>query len=142
TLSVKLMVARDADLPAWVFAYPIVDVSLVVAIRRWKGQPLSTADRSHLHHWMMDRFDQRSWVATPILLTIACLPMMRVADFPGARAISLFGVAALGLLALKAFLDRILPGAEAAPAAQVRREIPFMAGTASTREPSGTHRTL
>ncbi|GLH70653.1 hypothetical protein GETHPA_21860 [Geothrix rubra] len=139
TLSVKLMVARDADLPAWVFAYPIVDVSLVVAIRRWKGQPLGVADRSHLHHWMMDRFHQRSWAATPILLAFALLPMVRVADFPGARVISLFGVAMLGLLALKAFIDRILPEAQAVPAAQVRREIPFMASAAS-REPSGTHR--
>lgn len=140
TLGVKLLVAHDADLPAWIFAYPIVDVSLVVAIRRWKGQPLGVADRSHLHHWMMDRFNQRFWVATPILLIFAFLPMVRVADFPGARAIALFGAAALVVLALKAFLDRILPGTEMAPAAQVRREIPFMGAGAPTREPSGSHR--
>lgn len=139
TLSVKLLVSWDADLPVWVFAYPIVDVSLVVAIRRWKGLPLSQADRSHLHHWMMDRFNQRSWVATPILLAFASLPMLRATDLPGARGMSLVGVAALLILGIKAFLDRILPAATEVPAAQVRREIPLMSGAAA-REPSGTHR--
>lgn len=139
TLSVKLLVSWDADLPVWVFAYPIVDVTLVVAIRRWKGQPLSQADRSHLHHWMMDRFNQRSWMATPILLAFAFLPMLRATNLPGARGISLVGVAALLVLGFKAFLDRVLPAVKEAPAAQVRREVPLMSGVA-TREPSGTHR--
>ena len=142
TLSVKLLVSRDADLPVWIFAYPIVDVTLVVAIRRWKGQPLGEADRSHLHHWMMDRLGHRSWLSTPVLLTFAALPMFRATDLPGGRAISLLGVAALLVLGLKAFLDRILPEAKEAPAAQVRREIPFMTAAAATRETSGTHRSL
>ena len=142
TLSVKLMVSWDADLPVWIFAYPIVDVSLVVAIRRWKGQPLSQADRSHLHHWMMDRFHQRSWMATPILLAFAFVPMLRATALPGSRAISLVGLAALLALGFKAFLDRILPASEAeVPATQVRREIPFMTSV-PTREPSGTHRSI
>jgi UDP-GlcNAc:undecaprenyl-phosphate GlcNAc-1-phosphate transferase len=139
TLCVKLLVSWDADLPVWVFAYPIVDVTLVVAIRSWKGLPLSQADRSHLHHWMMDRFSQRSWVATPILLTFAFLPMLRATDLPGARGMSLVGVAALLILGLKAFLDRILPAAKLTPTAQTRREVPLISGGV-VREPSGTHR--
>ena len=140
-LSVKLLVSHDADLPVWIFAYPIVDVTLVVAIRRWKGQPLSQADRSHLHHWMLDHLGHRAWLATPVLLTFALLPMFRATAFPGSGAISLLGVAALLALALKAFLDRILPVAQAAPAAQTRREIPLMA-EAAVREPSGSHRSI
>ena len=139
TLSVKLLVAQDADLPVWVFAYPIVDVTLVVAIRRWRAQPLGAADRSHLHHWMMDRVGQRPWIATPVLLAFAFVPMVRAADIPGARLISVAGVMALVSLAFKAFLDRILAGTEPAAAAQVRREVPFMTSPA-VREPSGTHR--
>ncbi|HEX9082317.1 MAG TPA: MraY family glycosyltransferase, partial [Holophagaceae bacterium] len=125
-LAVNLLVARNADLPVWLFAYPIVDVTLVVAIRRWRRQPLGSADRSHLHHWMMDRVGQRSWLATPILLTLAVLPMLRLVDGTGMRALSLIGAVALGGLALKAFLDRILPDPTSIPVAQVRREIPLM----------------
>jgi hypothetical protein len=47
----------------------------------------------------------------------------------------------LAALGFKAFLDRILPVAREATAAQTRREIPFMA-EAAIREPSGTHRSL
>lgn len=139
TLSVKLLVARDADLPAWIFAYPIVDVSLVVAIRRWRGEPLGKADRSHLHHWMMDRVGQRSWIATPLLLLLAFVPMVRTADFPGAQTISIVGLAALLLMAFKAFLDRVVRKADSPSVAQIRREIPLMANP-GVREPSGSHR--
>lgn len=140
-LSMRLLVIRDADLPMWIFAYPIVDVSLVVAIRRWKGQPFSLADRSHLHHWMMDRVGQRAWLATPLLLALAALPMARAMDFPGAAAVSLLGAVLLLTLGLKAFLDRILPDPKAAPAAQVRREVPFMSEVPA-RESSGAHRLI
>lgn len=141
TLSVKLLVAQDADLPVWLFAYPIADVSLVVAIRRWHHRPFSAADRSHLHHWMMDRLGQRAWLATPALLAIAFLPMLRTLAFPGARALSSLGVMALTLLWAKAFLDRVLPGEARQAVAQVRRDVPLMS-QATVREPSGSHRTL
>lgn len=141
-LSVKLLVAQDADLPVWLFAYPIADVSLVVAIRRWHHRPFSTADRSHLHHWMMDHVGQRSWLATPILLTLAALPMMRALSFPGAHTLSGLGTLALLALCVKAFLDRVLPvPQEARGVAQVRRDVPLMR-EAVVRNPSGSHPTL
>jgi UDP-GlcNAc:undecaprenyl-phosphate GlcNAc-1-phosphate transferase len=140
-MAIKQMAPWDADLPVWLLAYPIVDVCLVVAIRKWKHQPFSTADRSHLHHWMMDRVGQRAWLATPILLTLAALPMLRATDLPGGHPASVLGLVLLAALAFKAFLDRILPAAKVAPAAQARREIPYMA-EAAVREPSGTHRSL
>ena len=89
-LTIRLLVPWNANLPLWIFAYPIMDVSLVVATRGWCGLPLGQADRSHLHHWMMDRMNQKVWLATPILLVFAALPMLRVtqacpesACFPG-----------------------------------------------------------
>lgn len=137
-LGVKAFAPVNPDLLLWVFAYPIVDVSLVVGIRRWKGLPLSEADRSHLHHWMMDRFKGRSWVATPILLTLAVLPMLRATALPGHAEASTLGIGALGLLAFKAFKDRVARAPLNAAPAQVRREIPFMMPSV-TREPSGSH---
>ncbi|WP_306591095.1 MraY family glycosyltransferase [Geothrix sp. 21YS21S-4] len=142
-LGVKAFALRDPNLLLWVFAYPIVDVSLVVGIRRWKGLPLAGADRSHLHHWMMDQVGGRSWVATPILLGVAVLPMLRASGIPGGDAVSALGLAFLLLLAFKAFKDRVTrleKGKESTPT-RVRRAIPFMA-PAGAREPSGSHSQL
>jgi UDP-GlcNAc:undecaprenyl-phosphate GlcNAc-1-phosphate transferase len=105
-LSVRLVVPWNANLLLWIFAYPIVDVTLVVAIRSWNGQPLGGADRSHLHHWMMDHLDNRVWIVTPTLLVLAALPMLRITGLPGAREISMAGGCLLLLLAAKAFHDR------------------------------------
>jgi UDP-GlcNAc:undecaprenyl-phosphate GlcNAc-1-phosphate transferase len=138
-LGVQAFGLKNPDLLLWVFAYPIVDVSLVVGIRRWKGLPLGEADRSHLHHWMMDRIGGRSWLATPALLVLAALPMLRATAIPGHVEASLLGLVALVLLALKAFKDRVGKHAQEATAlTQVRREIPFMVSGA-IREPSGSH---
>lgn len=107
-LSVNLVVPSNGNLVLWVFAYPIVDVSLVVAIRAWNGQPLAGADRSHLHHWMMDHLDNKAWLVTPTLLCLAALPMLRITELPGAHWISLAGGCALLILCGKAFHDRTL----------------------------------
>ena len=138
-VALKQMAPWDADLPVWLLAYPIVDVTLVVAIRKRKHQPFSTADRSHLHHWMMDRVGQRAWLATPLLLALAALPMLRATNLPGSHPASVLGVLLLAALAFKAFLDRILPAPEAQTAARVAREVPRME---PSRERSGAHRTL
>jgi UDP-GlcNAc:undecaprenyl-phosphate GlcNAc-1-phosphate transferase len=137
-LGVEAFALRDPNLLLWVFAYPIVDVCLVVGIRRWRSVPISRADRSHLHHWMMDRMNGRSWFATPILLGIAALPMLRATAIPGSQVISLAGLGVLLLLALKAFKDRVITKNGSVAATQIRREIPFMV-SGSVREASGSH---
>ncbi len=38
------------DAILWLFAYPVADVAMVVAIRFATGQPLGLGDRNHLHH--------------------------------------------------------------------------------------------
>lgn len=129
-LSVKLLITRSANLPMWVFAYPIVDVTMVVAIRAWNSKPLGGADRSHLHHWMMDHLGQRAWLVTPAILVLAALPMLRATDLPGAQQLSLAGGFILLTLAAKAFRDRTreqtIGSTQLTP---LRREIPFLSKT-------------
>ncbi|MBK9797946.1 MAG: undecaprenyl/decaprenyl-phosphate alpha-N-acetylglucosaminyl 1-phosphate transferase [Holophagaceae bacterium] len=109
-LAAKAFAAKDANLMLWVFAYPAVDVSLVVAVRTWKRVPLGSADRSHLHHYLVDRLGRhRTWQVPLILLGLALLPMTRALSFPGHRAIALLGLAVLVFLAMRAFRDRVDP---------------------------------
>jgi len=115
-LAAKAFAVTDADLMLWVFAYPAVDVSLVVAVRRWKGLPLGQADRSHLHHYLVDRLGAgRVWLVPVILLFLAGLPMTRALGFAGHKATSLLGLAILVGLALRAFSDRVHPTKSAIP---------------------------
>ena len=115
-LAARAFVATDANLMLWVFAYPIVDVSLVVAVRKWKGVPLGTADRSHLHHYLVDRLGHhRVWLVPVILLALSLLPMTRALAFPGHTLVSLLGLVVLVALALRAFRDRVNPDREAIP---------------------------
>jgi UDP-GlcNAc:undecaprenyl-phosphate GlcNAc-1-phosphate transferase len=139
-LSAKALVRSDATLLVWLFAYPIMDVSLVVFIRFVNGQPLGQGDRNHFHHWMLDQLGNRVWLVTPTLLLLAFLPMLRTTELPGAQALSLGGVFALCALGLKAFLDRIQSAGQEAPSPSVRlqRKVP-LAPAKSTTEPNGRH---
>jgi UDP-GlcNAc:undecaprenyl-phosphate GlcNAc-1-phosphate transferase len=145
-LAVETFALRDPNLLLWVFAYPALDVSLVVAIRRWKGQPLGVADRSHFHHWMMERMGNRVWLATPCLLGLAVLPMTRATALPGHQAISLLGLVALAILIIKAFVDRVKEDSMPAPQAQARRPVPMMRARSEvalhSAEASGSHTAL
>ncbi|MBI1751815.1 MAG: undecaprenyl/decaprenyl-phosphate alpha-N-acetylglucosaminyl 1-phosphate transferase [Acidobacteria bacterium] len=141
-LGVKAFALRDPNLLLWVYAYPTVDVFLVVSIRRWKGVSLSTADRSHLHHWMVDRLAGKAWLATPLLLILAALPMLRATEIPGHELASSVGLGALLLLAFKAFKDRVLLPAKIEEHAQVRREVPLMQPRVNLDAPSGSHHLL
>jgi UDP-GlcNAc:undecaprenyl-phosphate GlcNAc-1-phosphate transferase len=137
-LGVKAFAFSRPDLMLWVFAYPIVDVSLVVCIRRWKGHPLGQADRSHMHHWMMERLHGRVGLITPILLGLAALPMLRATWLPEGHLISILGLAALLGLALKVFMDRTTKPGKAKEGIPVRRDISLM-GAKELRHPSGSH---
>ena len=136
-LGIQAFGGRDPNLLLWVFAYPIIDVTLVVSIRKWKGHGLSVADRSHLHHWMMEHVHGRAWVATPILLGLGVLPMLQSTPFSGHRLLSVVGLLALLALASKVFWDRTIKQTKRKAQAVVRREIPFMLPD-SLRE-SGSH---
>jgi UDP-GlcNAc:undecaprenyl-phosphate/decaprenyl-phosphate GlcNAc-1-phosphate transferase len=139
-LGVQAFALSHPDLLLWVFAYPIVDVSLVVGLRRWHGHPLTTADRNHLHHWMMDRVGRRAWIATPLLLSLAGLPMLRATALPWHQPASTLGLLALVLLALKAFKDRAMTPLKAERRkVQVRHEVPFLVPETLEEAHSGSH---
>jgi UDP-GlcNAc:undecaprenyl-phosphate GlcNAc-1-phosphate transferase len=109
-LSAKAFAVYDANLMLWMLAYPAIDVALVMAVRTWKGVPLGSADRSHLHHYLVDKLGmRRAWLVPLILLGFALLPMTRVLSFPGHKFVSLLGLAGLIYLALRAFRNRVDP---------------------------------
>jgi UDP-GlcNAc:undecaprenyl-phosphate/decaprenyl-phosphate GlcNAc-1-phosphate transferase len=115
-LAAKAFAAQDANLMLWVFAYPAVDVGLVVAVRTWKRVPLGSADRSHLHHYLVDRLGPgKTWQVPLLLLGLALLPMTRALRFPGHEALSLLGLLGLIALALRAFRDRVDPAKAVLP---------------------------
>ncbi len=72
-LAHKAFSATDANAILWLFAYPIVDVTLVVLIRAVHGQNVLRGDRNHLHHQLMDRFGRLDFLAVPTLWTVAGL---------------------------------------------------------------------
>jgi UDP-GlcNAc:undecaprenyl-phosphate/decaprenyl-phosphate GlcNAc-1-phosphate transferase len=109
-LTAKIFAVPDANLMLWVLAYPAVDVALVISVRKWKGMPLGSADRSHLHHYLLDHLGPgKAWLVPLILLGLALLPMTRALVFPGHKLFSLLGLAGLFYLAMKAFRDRVDP---------------------------------
>jgi UDP-GlcNAc:undecaprenyl-phosphate GlcNAc-1-phosphate transferase len=115
-LSAKTFAVYDANLLLWMFAYPAIDVALVMSVRAWKRVPLGSADRSHLHHYLVDQLGvRRSWLVPLILLGLALLCMARVLSFPGHNYLSLLGLVGLISLALRAFRDRVQPGEKIMP---------------------------
>ncbi len=90
--------SRDAGLALWVAAYWVADVSAVVIIRMLLRRPLGQGDLNHLHHRMLDLCHRRVVLATPLLLLLGGLPMLRAWPDPLAHSASL-----LGLILLAAF---------------------------------------
>ncbi|WP_243384733.1 glycosyltransferase family 4 protein [Geothrix alkalitolerans] len=117
----------------WLMAYPILDVTTVVAIRKYCGRPLGQADRSHLHHWLLERFGGRAWLVTPVLVGLAALPMTRDLPWAHARTISFLGFGVLVILAVRVFIDRAIlnPSSAFVPRKEPRH--------AFLNEASGTH---
>ncbi|HLO69049.1 MAG TPA: MraY family glycosyltransferase [Holophaga sp.] len=57
----------------WLFAYPIADVLLVMAIRKTLRRPIFCGDRNHLHFQLQDRFPRFQRLVVPLLLGISAL---------------------------------------------------------------------
>lgn len=138
-LAMKAFMPHRGGQPLWLLAYPIVDVTMVVVIRTATHQPLGSADRNHLHHWMVERLHGRDWLATPLLLGLAALPMLRGTSVPAAWALSRIGYLALiGLAALNVRQRLGAFRAAKASVVSVRRKIPGMAPVPAG-ESSGAH---
>jgi UDP-GlcNAc:undecaprenyl-phosphate GlcNAc-1-phosphate transferase len=99
-------VAVDASLALWICAYLVVDCTTVVVSRWLRHRPLGLGDRSHLHHLVVDACGGRAWLATPLLLGAAWLPMRTVgAPVHGNDVVGLLALLGLGLLALRRSLN-------------------------------------
>ncbi len=64
---------QNPDFVLWVFAYPILDAAMVMAIRTLTGRGLGVGDRSHLHYQWMDRFPRWRHLVVPALWLQAAL---------------------------------------------------------------------
>jgi UDP-GlcNAc:undecaprenyl-phosphate GlcNAc-1-phosphate transferase len=85
----------DAVLALWATAYLVADVSMVVLIRKWTKRPLGEGDRNHLHHWILGLLGGNVWIATPLLLTVAALPMMKMLRPDGFHLVADLGLVLL-----------------------------------------------
>lgn len=110
-------VVFDASLALWICAYLVVDCTTVVVSRWLRHRPLGQGDRSHLHHLVVDACGGRAWVATPLLLLIAWLPMRSLGGaVKGHDVLGLLALLGLGMLALRRSLNPPAPVAASAPA--------------------------
>lgn len=55
----------------WLFAYPILDVTMVVITRLALGNSIFIADRNHFHHHLRDWFGTAAWLKAPFLWLVA-----------------------------------------------------------------------
>lgn len=68
-LGVRFIAVTSPNHLLWVFAYPIVDVLMVMAIRIIIGRPLGEGDRNHFHHQWLRALGGEPLAA--LLLTLA-----------------------------------------------------------------------
>lgn len=100
-LGVHLLATTSPNRLLWAFAYPIVDVLMVMAIRVSNRRPLGEGDRNHFHHhWqrMMhneeERPSRRQSIASLMLTLLPALACMQALQgYPGHRIIAWAGAA-------------------------------------------------
>jgi UDP-GlcNAc:undecaprenyl-phosphate GlcNAc-1-phosphate transferase len=77
-LAKNALLQQSATRLLWLFAYPIVDVIMVVLIRLAQGRNLGVGDRNHIHCQIKDRWPQMEvWIA-PLLVGLAALCASKV----------------------------------------------------------------
>lgn len=99
-LMIRWASTQDAGLALWVGAYWVADVTAVVLIRSISGRPLGQGDLNHLHHRMLELTGRRVGLATPLLLVMGGLPMLKALDYPGAQGGALLGLILLTIFAV------------------------------------------
>ena len=110
----------------WLFAYPTVDVTLVVVIRLLQGRNLSIGDRNHLHFQLKDRWGLKTCTA-PLLLSLAALCASEVYLNGAWRIFPFIGLSLLAGLALFLGARTLAEGGLPDPAS-LRRWFPAQGG--------------
>lgn len=109
-LGVHLLAVTSPNRLLWAFAYPIVDVLMVMAIRLSLGKSLGEGDRNHFHHQWQRVFPSR----TPVALGMTLLPgfacMQVLQDYRGHRLIAWAGLAWLFGAALWFYVRAVRAG--------------------------------
>lgn len=95
-LALRTRAFEFPSLALWVFAYPILDMALVITIRFLRGHPLGGGDRSHLHHQWALILGER-W-AVPLLWIQAAALAVGPTGFPGSSWVCW---SALGLMVIQ-----------------------------------------
>lgn len=95
-LALRTRAFEYPSLALWVFAYPILDMALVITIRFLRGAPLGSGDRSHLHHQWARILGPR-WTVYLLWLQAAALGVGPT-GFPGSAWLCW---PALGLMAVQ-----------------------------------------
>lgn len=80
-LALRTRAFEYPSLALWVFAYPILDMALVITIRFLRGNPIAGGDRSHLHHQLASLLGAR-WTV-PLLWLQAAALALGPTGFPG-----------------------------------------------------------
>ena len=98
-LGVHLLAVESPNRLLWAFAYPIVDVLMVMAIRRSNGRSLGEGDRNHFHHHWLAVLKDRQGAALGLTLLPALACMQVLQGYPGHRFIAWTGFVWLGISA-------------------------------------------
>lgn len=111
-LGVHLLAVTSPNLLLWAFAYPIVDVLMVTAIRLSLGKPLSEGDRNHFHHQWQRVFPGRALAALGMTLLpgFACMQVLQ--GYKYHRLIAWAGLAWLLGAALWFYFRAVRAGSE------------------------------
>nr|WP_291270786.1 MraY family glycosyltransferase [Geothrix sp.] len=111
-LALRTRAFEFPSLALWVFAYPILDMALVITIRFLRGRPLGAGDRNHLHHQWASIIGER-W-AVPLLWFEATALAVGPTGFPGSAWVC-WPTLALMLAQCAFFVRRSLQESEKVP---------------------------
>jgi len=106
-LGVQLLATTSPNRLLWTFAYPIVDVLLVMVIRLSNGKPLGEGDRNHFHHQWQRVLKNRPSAALGLTLLPALACMQVLQDYPGHRIVAWGGLLWLGVAGICFYLQSI-----------------------------------
>ncbi|MBS1783800.1 MAG: hypothetical protein JST24_00055 [Acidobacteria bacterium] len=111
-LGIHLLAVQSPNHLLFAFAYPIVDVLMVMTIRKANGRSLGEGDRNHFHHQWLDLLPGRPLAAWSLTLLPAFGCMQVLQAYPGHRVIAWAGFAWLVVAATWFFRRSLEPKAE------------------------------